>query len=132
MIKGGRLNNRLALYFCVVSHLRDDRDGRSQRAEPDVGDVHAVDLNGAVLQLDEAEEADEEAGLARAGPPHDPCCWLLLAWLVGQGDLRARTGVLVCMHAPIFSCGRMAAVKPCMMCVCKLRVRARHHEFHHP
>ena len=58
-----------ALEECRV--LRDDGDGRPQVVQPDVADVHAVDLHRARVQLGQAEQRGDEARLAGAGATDD-------------------------------------------------------------
>ena len=44
--------------------LGDDRDPGPELAQPQVGDVHLVDLDGAAGGLDNPEESQGEGGLA--------------------------------------------------------------------
>ena len=68
--------------------LRNDRDLRSEILQADLADVHAVDLDGASLQLDDSHQAEHERALSGACSAHHP-------------DLLARENV----HAELFDDG---------------------------
>ncbi len=82
---------------CCIANLRDDGEPGAKGLEANPAEIHPVQEDGPLLpHLDEPEEEEGEAGLARPRPPADPD---LLAVAHGQVQMTQHRGQAGPVHS---------------------------------